>query len=51
MPTNKEIINKAIHAYESDDIEIDDDPLVSRGSDGYWVSAWVFIDKFKSKKK
>ena len=58
-PTDAEIIKKAREIYHNmaiytdDDIEIDDRPApkISRGSDGYWVSAWVFIEKFKTKKK
>lgn len=26
-----------------DDLEIDDDPVLSEGEDGVWVSAWVFV--------
>jgi hypothetical protein len=55
MPTNRKIIEIAREDYNSDDIEIDDDPIVSRGKDGYWVSAWVFVvkddDRFNPKIK
>jgi hypothetical protein len=27
----------------SDDIEIDDDALISVGDTGFWVQAWVYV--------
>lgn len=30
-------------AYGSDDIEIDDNAIVSRGDDGAFVAAWVWV--------
>lgn len=32
---------RAIHA--SDDVEVDDDPFISVGDGGKWVSAWVWV--------
>lgn len=29
--------------YASDDVEIDDNPSISRADDGTWVSAWVWV--------
>ena len=29
--------------YHTDDINIDDDALVSRADNGYWVGAWVWV--------
>lgn len=34
---------QARREYESDDIEIDPGCLTSRGDEGVWVQAWVFI--------
>ena len=34
---------KAYAQNSDDDIEIDDDPLISDGDDGTWVSAWVWV--------
>lgn len=36
-------IEAARARYATDDIEIDDQPSVSIGDDGVWVSAWVFV--------
>lgn len=36
-------IDKARERYASDDIEVDDYPLLSIGNDGTWVSAWVLV--------
>lgn len=44
--TDQEIIARARQRYcerSSDDIEIDDDPKLSRGDDGCWVQAWVWV--------
>lgn len=32
-------------AHATDELEIDDDASVSRGDDGYWVSAWVWVSE------
>lgn len=40
-----EAIDVARRHTGTDEIEVDDDPLVSVGEDGTWVSAWVFVDK------
>lgn len=40
---NKAVVEKAAETYCSNDIEIDDCPCISRGADGYFVSAWVFV--------
>lgn len=29
--------------YSSDEIEIDDRPMISRGDGGVWVAAWVWL--------
>lgn len=47
-PTEDKAIELArrIYALPSDnDIEIDDEPKTSRGEDGVWVAAWVFVSK------
>lgn len=36
-------IQAARDNYASDDIEIDDTPLLSPGEGGVWVSAWVWV--------
>lgn len=36
-------IRRAIAAYGSDDIEIDDDALTSVSDHGLWVQAWVHL--------
>jgi hypothetical protein len=33
----------AFDQYATDDIEIDDEPAISRADDGTWVAAWVWI--------
>jgi hypothetical protein len=33
----------AFQEYATDDIEIDDEPATSKGEDGTWVAAWVWI--------
>lgn len=35
----------ATERYSGEDTQIDDDALVSVGSDGAWIQAWVWIDK------
>lgn len=38
------LVEKARNIYGSDDIEIDDNALTSRGDDpGTWVQAWVWV--------
>jgi hypothetical protein len=36
-------IDEAREMYSDDDIEIDDDALVSEGDGGAWVQAWVWV--------
>jgi hypothetical protein len=36
-------IQKARDEYTDDELEIDDNPVVSHGDDGVWVSAWVWV--------
>lgn len=36
-------IQQAREEYASDECEIDDNPLTSRGDAGCWVSAWVWV--------
>lgn len=36
-------IEAARSNYATDDIEIDDDPLLSIADEGVWVSAWVWV--------
>lgn len=43
-PADAAEIEAARDAYQDDDLEIDDDALVSHADEGYWVSAWVWID-------
>jgi len=46
-PTTQELeLAKDRHCIGSDnEIEIDGDARVSRGEDGAWVQAWVFVPK------
>ena len=42
--SDNELIEKARDIYVSDEIEIDDCPLILRGGeDGTWVNAWVRV--------
>jgi hypothetical protein len=41
--TDQEIIASAREQYGSDDCEIDDNAVVSRGDDGAFVQAWVWV--------
>ena len=43
MPTDEEYIIEARDRYASDDIDIDDAPKVSRGENGAFVAAWVWV--------
>lgn len=36
-------IDEARSLYERDDVNIDDDALVSRADEGVWVQAWVWV--------
>lgn len=38
-------IAKARGKYTSDEVEIDDNPLVSVTDDGVWVNAWVWVPR------
>lgn len=31
------------YVYANDDVELDDQPLISRAENGYWISAWVWV--------
>ena len=44
-PTDDELafIQAARDEWASDEIEIDDDPIVSEGDDGAFVAAWVYV--------
>lgn len=41
--TDEELLEMAREEYASDDIEINDGALVSRGEDGAFVAAWVWV--------
>jgi len=41
--TDAEIRDKAVMRYASGDIEIDQEPVISRGDTGAWVRAWVYV--------
>jgi len=45
LPVNaaKEIIKMAVEEYESDDIQIENNPRISVGDGGAWVQAWVWV--------
>jgi hypothetical protein len=46
--TPEEAVAKARRKYaepSDDDLEIDDEPVVNEGEDGYWVAAWVYVRK------
>lgn len=36
-------VETARQRWASDDLEIDDFPMTSRGEDGCWISAWVWV--------
>jgi len=38
-----DIVEKAQDRHASDDVEVDDDPFLSIGDEGVWVSAWVWV--------
>jgi hypothetical protein len=42
-PACTDMISEARETYCDDETEIDDEPLVSLGDDGGWVSAWVWV--------
>lgn len=42
-------IQQARDTYANDELEIDDEPLVSIADDGVWVGAWVWVPKPASK--
>ena len=39
----KLIIQSAVQEYESDDIQIENNPRISVGDNGAWVQAWVWV--------
>lgn len=45
VSASAEQIERARDEYQTDDIEIDDDAMVSRAEEenGMWVSAWVWL--------
>jgi hypothetical protein len=45
MNENLEIIEAARELYECDQLDIDDDAQVLHTENGYWVQAWVWIEK------
>lgn len=42
---SKADIAEARGLYQNDSVKIDSDAVVSKGADGRWVSAWVFIQE------
>lgn len=44
IATVDEVIEARMN-YASDEIEIDEEPAVSRADDGVWVAAWVWLSK------
>ena len=38
-------IARARGQYQSDDIQIDDDAVLSKADEGVWVQAWVWLGK------
>lgn len=40
---NQDHIARARGYYTNDDVEIDDEPCVSRGDEGTWVNAWLWV--------
>ena len=42
--SDESIIQAAIHEYQDDDVDIDDDPIVSHADGHAWVSAWVRVE-------
>lgn len=43
IPRHQGVIEQARGQYTNDDVEIDDEPLISPGEKGCWVSAWVWV--------
>jgi hypothetical protein len=41
--TNPALVEKAIRQYVCDEIDIDDNAVVSEADDGAWVQAWVWV--------
>ena len=39
----KSIIQSAVQEYESDDIQIENNPRIAVGDNGAWVQAWVWV--------
>ncbi len=38
-----DIVEKARDLHGSDEVEIDEDAVLSRGDDGVWVAGWLFV--------
>lgn len=47
IDTNHEYIKAARDHYASDDLEIDDQPILSVAEEGVWVNAWVWVANTK----
>lgn len=41
----KRLIEKARDIHTSDDVEIDDQPILSIADEGVWVNAWVWVKR------
>ena len=41
--TKKQYIEQARKLYWTDEVEIDDNAKLSKGDDGTWVAAWVWV--------
>ena len=42
-PAQADDVRRAIEQYATDDLEFDDNPVVSEAEHGTWVSAWVWV--------
>lgn len=42
------LVEKAIDTHVTDDVEIDEFPLLSVADEGVWVSAWVWVPRDES---
>lgn len=40
---DEKLIDRARELYANDDLEIDDDAVISASDDGCWVQAWVWV--------
>ena len=51
MDATTEQIRRAKKEYETDEIEIDDNAIVSEAEEGVWISAWVWLEHKEEEKQ